>query len=297
MPSWLDASDADLFNTLNKYDEFILAGSSLGYNTALNFDPSHTYSSARFAGDPDKDPSFNFWSAAFSQHLDIAILLHDITNIIIIDHLECGAYKTFFSKQYAVSLAKGKDLWVPPHLINMDRCQRSITNVYNNLYRPYKTYTDASRNNFINFTLDLAWIGNVDPQVFSIKMERPELLVNNGVPIHLGVANLLDANILRDLNAYLLNADTGISNPVGRDITARDKRTPVLERTYSIPGTNFELYFDCRIFPPTCMLQRKALKFYYFILDTDGNLVSYSSSPTMSAQDADRTKPTYGVVL
>lgn len=54
-----------------KYDQVILAGASLG---ALN----------------DKYPA---WNEAFWAHLDLAVQLHEVHRLIVIDHRDCGAYK------------------------------------------------------------------------------------------------------------------------------------------------------------------------------------------------------------
>ncbi|HQN50758.1 MAG TPA: hypothetical protein PK913_06840 [Phenylobacterium sp.] len=55
----------------NKYDHVILAGASLG---ALN----------------DKFPT---WNEVFWTHIDLAVQLHEVHRVIIIDHKDCGAYK------------------------------------------------------------------------------------------------------------------------------------------------------------------------------------------------------------
>lgn len=60
---------------IDNYDEFILAGSSLGYNTSLN--------SLNYSG----------WDKVLENHIDIAYSLHKIKEIIVIDHIDCGAYK------------------------------------------------------------------------------------------------------------------------------------------------------------------------------------------------------------
>ncbi len=54
-----------------KFDHVILAGASLG---ALN----------------DRFPT---WADVFWAHLDLAIQLHDVHRVMIIDHRDCGAYK------------------------------------------------------------------------------------------------------------------------------------------------------------------------------------------------------------
>lgn len=55
----------------HKYDHMILAGASLG---ALN----------------DK---YAVWNDVFWAHLDLAVQLHEVHRLIVIDHRDCGAYK------------------------------------------------------------------------------------------------------------------------------------------------------------------------------------------------------------
>ena len=55
----------------DKYDHIVLAGASLG---ALN----------------DRFPA---WSEVFWQHLDLAIQLHEVHRVMLLDHRDCGAYK------------------------------------------------------------------------------------------------------------------------------------------------------------------------------------------------------------
>ena len=62
-----------------KYDHVILAGASLGAVT-------HKF--------PD-------WGQTFRQHLGVAIELHHIHEVIVLDHRDCGAYKVILGKDYA----------------------------------------------------------------------------------------------------------------------------------------------------------------------------------------------------
>lgn len=55
----------------DKYDHMILAGASLG---ALN----------------DK---YAVWNEVFWTHLDLAVQLHEVHRLIVIDHRDCGAYR------------------------------------------------------------------------------------------------------------------------------------------------------------------------------------------------------------
>ena len=63
----------------DKYDHVILAGASLG---AL----------------VDAKPE---WGATFWNHVDVAMDLHHIHKVMIIDHLDCGAYKVFIGPDTA----------------------------------------------------------------------------------------------------------------------------------------------------------------------------------------------------
>jgi len=99
-------------NLTNRYDQFILAGASLG--TQID----------TFKSDFDKSQlhlvkSFDHWKEIMFQHVDLAIILHQIEDVYIIEHRGCGAYKTFLNadedyvnneekchKKYSKSLAK-----------------------------------------------------------------------------------------------------------------------------------------------------------------------------------------------
>ena len=61
-----------------KYDYVILAGASLGVNNT-------------------KYPN---WGKTFWEHLDTAIALHSIHEVIILDHRNCGAYKVLLGKDF-----------------------------------------------------------------------------------------------------------------------------------------------------------------------------------------------------
>jgi len=61
----------------DKYDHVVLAGASLGALT-------------------DKFPS---WGETFWTHLDVAIDLHKIHKVMVIDHRDCGAYKVLLGAE------------------------------------------------------------------------------------------------------------------------------------------------------------------------------------------------------
>ena len=60
-----------------KYDHVVLAGASLGATT-------------------DKQKA---WGETFWAHLGVAIDLHHIKNVIVMDHRDCGAYKVFLGEE------------------------------------------------------------------------------------------------------------------------------------------------------------------------------------------------------
>ncbi len=62
-----------------KYDQFILAGASLGA----------------------KNDKFPAWGTTFWEHVQVAIDLHGIKKIIVMDHRDCGAYKAILDLDLA----------------------------------------------------------------------------------------------------------------------------------------------------------------------------------------------------
>jgi len=62
----------------DKYDHVILAGASLGAQT-------------------DKYPA---WGRTFWDHLGVALELHHIKKVIVMDHRDCGAYKVFLGTDF-----------------------------------------------------------------------------------------------------------------------------------------------------------------------------------------------------
>lgn len=71
----------DTIGFLNKdyndsYNKFSLAGASLGYN----------------------QNKFSDWGTTFEKHIDLSKELHKIDEIIVVDHMDCGAYKILYTK-------------------------------------------------------------------------------------------------------------------------------------------------------------------------------------------------------
>lgn len=89
----------DTVHFLNKeykdgYNKFSLAGSSLGYN----------------------QNTFPEWSITFDKHIELAKDLHDIDEIIVVDHMDCGAYRILYDNP---SMSKEEEYEL--HRKNLDK--------------------------------------------------------------------------------------------------------------------------------------------------------------------------------
>ena len=71
----------------DRYDHIVLAGASLGALTG-------------------KYPA---WGQTFWQHLAIAIQLHRIHTVIVMDHRDCGAYKVILGPEHAKDAKTERD--------------------------------------------------------------------------------------------------------------------------------------------------------------------------------------------
>ena len=95
---------------LNNYDEFILAGASLGYNTSLN----------------GVNSQYSGWNNILENHIDISYTLHKIKEIIVIDHMDCGAYKAQLNGGNAFS----KYEEINQHIKQLNNFNTTINNKY-----------------------------------------------------------------------------------------------------------------------------------------------------------------------
>lgn len=75
-------------NLANRFDHVTLAGASLGY---LANKEHKRY----FKEDVLKTYDFKAWKTTLDNHLKIAIDLHSIKDVYIVEHMDCGAYKYF----------------------------------------------------------------------------------------------------------------------------------------------------------------------------------------------------------
>jgi carbonic anhydrase len=74
-------------NLHNRYDHFILAGASLLC--------THHHSDKFMEGILGR---YEHWKLAVEDHIQLAIDLHDIKDIYIVEHQNCGAYTSFLDK-------------------------------------------------------------------------------------------------------------------------------------------------------------------------------------------------------
>lgn len=61
----------------NSFNQFSLAGASLGYN----------------------QNTFPEWGITFDKHVELSKQLHDINEIMVIDHMDCGAYRILYDNK------------------------------------------------------------------------------------------------------------------------------------------------------------------------------------------------------
>jgi hypothetical protein len=117
------------------YDLFILAGASLGVNQSYTTFPTKRSSGSAAAPYTTNQlatgiantvgPMGVNWGPTFFDHLSIARLLHQITEVWVFDHLDCGAYKAI----KLGGLPNATDLLPGPHTEELIKLQGYI-NIY-----------------------------------------------------------------------------------------------------------------------------------------------------------------------
>jgi hypothetical protein len=104
---------------INNYDQFILAGASLGYN-----------------GIPD----YENWTLCCDQHIQIARDLHQITEVDLFDHLNCGAYTLVYTPE---EIANNE---FQLHVENLNKAEATILKKYPFVTKVRKYIFDLSYN-------------------------------------------------------------------------------------------------------------------------------------------------------
>jgi hypothetical protein len=105
---------------VNNYDQFILAGSSLGYN-----------------GIPD----YENWKLCCDQHIELAYQLHHIYEVDLFDHLNCGAYNLVYTPEQLEGDGEFK-----LHVENLNKAEATILQKYSFVKKVNKYIFDLSYN-------------------------------------------------------------------------------------------------------------------------------------------------------
>src|SRR5690606_12576734 len=77
-------------NLANRYDHFVLAGASL-----CTTNHNHSLFKKEILESFD---NFEHWKQNLNEHIQLAIDLHDIRDVYIVEHQDCGAYHHFIDK-------------------------------------------------------------------------------------------------------------------------------------------------------------------------------------------------------
>lgn len=102
----------------NKFDFTTLAGASLGYNQR----------------------KYKCWRETFNELVELAIQLHDIHEIIVIDHMDCGAYAMIYPE-----IEKNSEQERDLHIKNINRFVRKARKQFPDLtYSGYLLQVDGS---------------------------------------------------------------------------------------------------------------------------------------------------------
>jgi hypothetical protein len=97
------ACHLDLKGYKNDYDQVIAAGASLGYNGLSTYEG---------------------WNTFIDEHITLAYDLHDISQIIIVEHEKCGAYEVQYGE-----LTTEQEL--ERHIENVTTCGNTLWEKYN----------------------------------------------------------------------------------------------------------------------------------------------------------------------
>jgi carbonic anhydrase len=112
-------------NVQFSYDLFILAGASLGANQSYISYPNTLRPAGQTAGTPYPVNQIaqwgEYWGPTFFDTLALAVQLHNITEVWVFDHLDCGAYKLIKFGNYAAS-----DNTLPPHVEELTKLEGFI---------------------------------------------------------------------------------------------------------------------------------------------------------------------------
>lgn len=91
----------DQLNLTHDYDQFILAGASLAFTDDSHKSKCSTCKVEKTVYNTvGNDLDFDLYQKAYFDHLLLAIQVHHIKKVMIIDHEDCGAYKLYYHNNY-----------------------------------------------------------------------------------------------------------------------------------------------------------------------------------------------------
>jgi len=105
---------------VNDYDQIVLAGASLGYNGI---------------------PGYENWTVFADENIELARLLHRITEINIFDHLDCGAYRLVYTPEQLAGDGAFK-----LHVENLNKAAATMLEKYPFLTKVNKYIVDLKYN-------------------------------------------------------------------------------------------------------------------------------------------------------
>jgi len=100
----------------DNYDQFVIAGSSLGYNGI---------------------PGYENWILYGDQNIQLSHDLHKISEVIIYDHLGCAAYRLVYTPKQLVG-----DGEYNLHVENLNKAESTILKKYSFIKKVYKKIID-----------------------------------------------------------------------------------------------------------------------------------------------------------
>ncbi|WP_336516463.1 hypothetical protein [Pollutibacter soli] len=122
-------------NLINRYDHLALAGASL----------CGTYEKNKSKFNPDaikSFPSIPQWEKMIEDHVKVAKVLHKVSDIYIVEHEDCGAYKNFLADGNPKNREKEIDL----HRKFADDLKKHIRSVHHHELHIHKFILDLRGN-------------------------------------------------------------------------------------------------------------------------------------------------------
>jgi len=166
----------DFKNIKFNYDLFNLAGASLGVNQSYGITGAVRTAVATAPYLSNQISGFGVkWGPVFFQHIDIALAIHNITEVWVFDHLDCGAYKAIKFGCPVGSFGPCPDLDISPHTEELLKLQTNIKTRYPSLN--FKGFVMDTQGN-LNKVIDSGGL-NLDKQFGSSRIRNPASLLTD----------------------------------------------------------------------------------------------------------------------